>query len=71
MAEQKQIIAEWNSVTLFDDESVKEKLTVMGKWDAMFDDSRNPDPTIGLEDIEDFLELGGEYKVEFKITKVN
>lgn len=29
--------------TLFDDDSVREKLSVLTKWEAMLDDARNPD----------------------------
>lgn len=50
--------------TLFNDASVAEKLKVMSKMDAIFDDSRNeiiPDD-IG-ETIEAFLTLGKTYKI--------
>ena len=50
--------------TLFDDESVRKKCTVMSKWDAMLDDSRNPD-NFG-EDVEKFLEFGHKYKISIE-----
>lgn len=51
--------------TLYNDDSVREKLTVMSKCDAMMDDARNPD----IEDlIEELLELGKTYKIS--ITEI-
>lgn len=35
------------TVTLFDDESVRKKLTVMSKFEAALDDARNPDDHSG------------------------
>ncbi|MDQ3329123.1 MAG: hypothetical protein M3552_00490 [Planctomycetota bacterium] len=52
-------------LTLFDDESVREKLTVMTKWDAMLDDDRNPD--LPSED-DAMFELGGTYR--FTIERI-
>ena len=49
-------------LTLFDDDSVKEKLRVMSKWDAMFDDSRNPDEDFG-ERVENMFQLGKTYRI--------
>lgn len=46
--------------TLYDDASVKKKLEVMGKWDAMIDDSRNPwDISEFYDTMDNFLEIGG------------
>jgi hypothetical protein len=57
--------------TLFDDESVKEKLTVMLKIDAMDDDSRNPDWADGnIEALEKFLQLGKSYKMTFMVEEI-
>jgi len=55
--------------TLFDDDSVKKKLKVMDKWDAMMDDSRNPECDIA-EQVEKFLELGKSYRVTISFEEV-
>lgn len=47
--------------TLFDDESVKKKIAIMTKWDAMMDDERNPEGL--LEQSEKMMQLGKRYKV--------
>lgn len=49
-------------LTLFDDASVKEKLTVMSKWDAMIDDSRNPENDFE-ERVEAMLKPNKKYVV--------
>ena len=59
---------DWNA-TLYDDESVKEKLKWMTKWDAMIDDSRNPEVNI-VEQVEDFLQLGKSYKITLKVDEI-
>lgn len=46
-------------LTLFDDPSTREKVTVMDKWEAMTDDERNPD----FEGLDDFLEWGKKYRI--------
>lgn len=46
-------------LTLFDDSSTREKVTVMDKWEAMTDDARNPD----FEGLEDFLVWGKRYRI--------
>lgn len=53
------------SLTLFDDESVHKKLTVMDKVDAMMDDERNwsDDYIEDNEAIEKFLQFGKSYKI--------
>lgn len=48
--------------TLFDDDSVREKLTIMDKWEAVCDDERNDMDILG-EKIEEFLEIGHRYRV--------
>lgn len=48
--------------TLFDDESVRKKLTVMTKFEAAMDDSRNTD-MFQDEDISAMLELGKTYQI--------
>ena len=50
-------------VTLFDDESVRKKLTVMSKWDAAFDDARNETETDFGEQVDAFMQLGHTYRV--------
>lgn len=57
--------------TLFDDESTKEKLKVMSKWDAMFDDARNT-PTVSMDErADEFLESGKTYKITVSIEEVD
>jgi len=56
---------------LFDDESVREKLTVMSKWDAVLDDLRNPVDEKKLDELEDFLHLGESYDVEFFVRRID
>lgn len=58
-------------LTLFDDESVRKKLTAMSKWDAMFDDERNVATNAMSEVAENFLQLGKTYKVTVSIEEVN
>lgn len=48
--------------TLHDDESVRKKLSVMSKWEAMTDDSRNPEEDFE-KTVEDFIKLGKSYRV--------
>jgi len=49
---------------LFDDDSVREKLTVMSKWEVVFDDARNTNiPNDITERIEDYLRLGESYRL--------
>lgn len=52
-------------VTLFDDESTREKHTVMDKWEVITDDERNPD----WEGLEEFLEFGCRYEVVIRKIK--
>lgn len=52
--------------TLFDDDSVREKLKVMNKWDAMMDDSRNS--SYFGDEAEVYLKEGKKYRVS--ITEV-
>jgi len=59
----------WGNHTLYDDESVRKKLTVMDKWETMMDDSRNP-PFPAYTAVEQFLELGGTYKIMVIVEKV-
>ncbi len=54
---------------LYDDESVKKKLTVMSKWDAMIDDARNPDIDWS-EMTEEYLQVGKSYKVKIIIEEI-
>ena len=57
--------------TLFDDESTREKHTVMDKYDVMVDDSRNP---VGEEEeykkLDNFLEWGKKYKFTLKVEEI-
>lgn len=53
-------------LTLFDDESTREKHTVMDKMEIMNDDSRNPELPF---DIEEFFEWGVTYR--FTIEKLS
>jgi hypothetical protein len=41
----------------------------MGKWDAMMDDSRNPHIDVSGK-VDEFVELGGTYKITLIIEKV-
>jgi hypothetical protein len=59
---QKQVSVTFN---LYDDASVHEKLTVMTKLEAVFDDERNPDIHTTLDD---FLQLG--YSYEFTLREL-
>jgi len=60
-ARNNQLVVPWTAC-LFDDESVKEKLTVIDKWEAMLDDSRNPKSDMA-EQFEKFLKLGHKYEI--------
>ncbi len=44
-------------LTLYCDDSVRKKLTVMSRWDAMLDDARNPTSDFA-ERVVEFLRLG-------------
>ena len=55
--------------TLFDDESVKEKLTVMDKWDAVCDDSRNDLPDM-TGDIDKYLVMGKRYRMTIVVEEL-
>lgn len=57
-------------MTLFDDESVREKLTVMSKWEAVCDDGRNPRDELTEEKVNDFLVLGKTYKVTLTLEEM-
>ena len=50
---------------LYDDESTREKFTVMSKLDIILDDSRNvsDDSTSFWDNIDDFLQWGKSYKI--------
>jgi hypothetical protein len=50
-------------MTLFDDESVHKKCTIMTKWNAMVDDVRNTSSDHVEEDVEAMLEFGKSYKL--------
>jgi hypothetical protein len=50
-------------LTFFDDESTREKLTVLDKIEAMVDDDRNWDPEFYAELHGDFLEPGKRYRL--------
>lgn len=55
-------------MTLFDDDAVREKLTVMSKMDVMFDDSRNNDPDEYYELINN-LPLGSSIRITVEVVK--
>jgi hypothetical protein len=65
----KKLEINWPNHKLYDDESVRKKLTVMDKWDAMMDDSRNPHIDVSGK-VDEFVELGGTYKITLIIEKV-
>jgi hypothetical protein len=51
-------------LTLHDDASVREKLTVMGPWDVMVDDERNEAESDALYDgLCELLKPGHSYRV--------
>jgi hypothetical protein len=54
---------------LFNDKSVRKKLTVMTKWDAMIDDARNPEDDF-TERLEAFLKLGKSYRIRITVEEV-
>ena len=60
---------DWGEYKLYDDESVKEKLKIMDKLEAMLDDERNP--TIDTVRASDFLELGRTYKITMTFTRMS
>ena len=62
-------ITENITFTLYNDASVRKKLGVMTKWDAMIDDGRNPE-TDFAERAEAFLKLGKSYKITFIIEEI-
>ncbi len=66
----KKLEINWGNHTLYDDESVRKKLEVMDKWDALIDDGRNLHVTDIVGPINEFLELGGTYKITLIIEKV-
>jgi hypothetical protein len=49
--------------TLHDDAAVREKLTVMSKWEAMMDDARNRDGDDVGDRVEALLVPGRTYRV--------
>ena len=53
-------------LTLYDDESVHEKLTVMDKLDALNDDGRNPRMPYE-EAVNNYLKLDHTYKFQLKV----
>lgn len=62
------------TLTLYDDESVREKLTIMDKWEIIIDDGRNKESKITSEAVSDFMQLGKKYRVtlileELPLTK--
>ncbi len=55
-------------LTLHNDPSVNEKITVMHKYEAMFDDERNFNDDF-LDKLEESIELGCQYKLTIeKVT---
>lgn len=56
-------------LTLFDDESVKRKLTVMSKWEAMNDDARNPHSDMA-DRVEALVQFGKTYKFTLTVEEV-
>jgi hypothetical protein len=58
------------TVTLFDDPSVREKLTVMSKWEVICDDARNNDDGFTDEQVSEFMEVGKTYKITMIIQEV-
>jgi hypothetical protein len=55
--------------TLFDDDSVRKKITILSKWDAMLDDQRNPCSNFEQE-LEKFLTLGKSYQIEIIVKEL-
>lgn len=51
------------SFTLYDDESVREKLKVMTKWEVIMDDSRNTQLDALAAVLEQKLKLGDQYHI--------
>ena len=56
-------------ITLFDDESVRKKLTVMDAIEAAVDDARNPDMNVFWEVIASRMEMGKTYRITFEEAK--
>ena len=50
---------------LYDDESTREKATVLTKLEVIFDDSRNDTDKFWIEILEQFLQFGHTYKIIF------
>ena len=46
-------------LSFYDDESTREKMTVLDPWDAIVDDARNPD----FEGLDEFLKPGRKYRL--------
>lgn len=55
------------TLTFFDDESVREKLTVMTPWEAMIDDARNDNNF--EERVNEFVKLGKKYRITLEEVK--
>jgi hypothetical protein len=57
------------SLKLYDDESVREKLKFMTKWETMVDDLRNCSARDMEIEAEKFLEVGKEYTITIEEKK--
>jgi hypothetical protein len=55
-------------LTLYDDLSVRTKVTVMSKLEAMFDDERNDTENFWCDELERFLQFGKTYRITFEET---
>jgi hypothetical protein len=56
--------------TLHDDASVREKLTVMNPWDALWDDERTPREFDWGEEVTKAMILGKRYRIVLTIEEI-
>ena len=64
------MIEEEFTITVFDDASVRKKITVMSLFEACLDDSRNTDVPNDLSDrLDEGLEFGKSYRVKISIEE--
>lgn len=56
-------------VSLYDDESAREKNKIMGKWDIVFDDSRNPEVEWDSK-FDEFAKFGKKYKITLIVEEI-
>ena len=54
---------------LYNDKSVKEKLKVMSRWDAMIDDARNPESDF-VNRLDKMVKFGKSYRIKISVEEL-